>query len=163
MITTTNPRRGVTSETTIRETESAEVARQVDAAQAAAPGLERIGREGRAAVLDALAAELENRREHLVEVADSETGLSRARLESEIARSASQARLFGEALREGSYLEAMVDEAAGVAPEIRRMLVPIGPVVRSGMRRPPGGPPGPRAAPAACDVNFAPPPFERLE
>ncbi len=47
-------------------------------------------------------------------------------------RSASQFRLFADAVRDGAYLEAAIDHAAstplGPAPDIRRMLVALGPV-----------------------------------
>ena len=47
----------------------------------------------------------------LIGVADRETGLGAARLAGEVGRSAFQFRLFADALREGSYVEATIDHA----------------------------------------------------
>jgi NADP-dependent aldehyde dehydrogenase len=132
MITTTNPRTGQSSETELRTTSAAGVAEVVTRSVAAAAAFSDLGREGRAVALDAVADQVESRRAELVAVADDETALGHARLEGEVARTAFQFRLFATAVREGSYLEATIDSAAetplGPAPEIRRMLVPIGPV-----------------------------------
>ncbi|MCU1677251.1 MAG: aldehyde dehydrogenase, partial [Frankiales bacterium] len=50
----------------------------------------------------------------------------------EVTRSAFQFRMFADVVREGGFLEAMIDHAAstplGDAPDVRRLLVPIGPV-----------------------------------
>ncbi len=130
MLTTTNPATGETTDSGIAVT--ADVAAVVDRAQHAFTALAAEPRAWRADLLDALAAALEEHRDDLVALADSETGLGVARLTGEVGRSAFQFRLFAEALREGSYLEATIDHAGetalGPQPEIRRMLVPIGPV-----------------------------------
>jgi NADP-dependent aldehyde dehydrogenase len=69
----------------------------------------------------------------LHELCSRETGLSRARLEGELERTCVQLELFGDVVADGSYVEAIVDTAdpsAPVAPrpDLRRMLIPIGPV-----------------------------------
>ncbi len=67
-----------------------------------------------------------------IATAMSETGLAQARLNGEVSRSAFQFSLFATAVREGGFLEATIDHAGdtplGPAPDIRRMLVPLGPV-----------------------------------
>jgi len=132
MITTTNPRTGVSVDTGVEETTAAEVDALAQAADQAAAGLEGLGRGGRARLLDAIADSLEADREELVRAADDETGLGATRLDGELTRSIVQFRLFADALREGSYLEAMIDHGAdtplGPAPDLRRMLLPVGPV-----------------------------------
>ncbi|PZF81225.1 aldehyde dehydrogenase (NADP(+)) [Jiangella anatolica] len=99
------------------------------AAEAAAP-FEQAGRAGRADALDAVAAALEDDRDAIVSTADAETGLGPARLNGELTRTTYQLRLFGEVLREGSYVEATIDHAGdtpmGPKPDLRRMLVPVG-------------------------------------
>src|SRR3712207_8813319 len=64
--------------------------------------------------------------------ADRETALGTTRLNGELTRTAYQLRLFAEVLDEGSYVEAAIDPAGdtpmGPRPDLRRMLVPIGPV-----------------------------------
>lgn len=132
MITTTNPRTGTTTATEVEETSAQSVDALAVRAQNVAPALGGMGREGRARLLEAIADSLEDDRSALVRIADEETGLGEARLNGELSRSAFQFRLFAEALREGSYLEAMIDHAGdtplGPGPDLRRMLVPIGPV-----------------------------------
>lgn len=132
MITTTNPRTGVTRPIGIEETTAAQVDSLVRKAQGAVARLDGLGRAGRARLLDAIAEALEADRAELVRIADEETGLGEIRLSGELTRSAVQFRLFAEALREGGYLEAMIDHAGdtplGPAPDVRRMLVPLGPV-----------------------------------
>ena len=55
-----------------------------------------------------------------------------ARLTGEVARTTGQLRLFAAVIRDGGYLEAIIDharpEATPPQPELRRLLVPIGPV-----------------------------------
>lgn len=132
MVITTNPRTGVSADTEVEETTAAEVDALAEAAGHAAAGLEALGRDGRARLLDVIADSLEADREELVRTADDETGLGATRLGGELTRSIVQFRLFADALREGSYLEAMIDHAGdtplGPAPDLRRMLLPIGPV-----------------------------------
>ncbi|SCL22931.1 NADP-dependent aldehyde dehydrogenase [Micromonospora pallida] len=127
-----DPRTGQAVEVVAQETTTAEVDRLCAAALAATPGLEALGRAGRAALLRALADALEDRREDVVGVADRETALGQVRLNGELTRTCYQLRLFAEVLDEGSYLEATIDHAGdtpmGPRPDLRRMLLPIGPV-----------------------------------
>src|SRR5918993_5298154 len=91
-----------------------------------------MGRSGRTALLSALADALEARRDDVVALADRETALGATRLNGELTRTTYQLRLFGEVLRDGAYLEAAIDHAGttpmGPRPDLRRLLVPIGPV-----------------------------------
>ncbi|MEV0643655.1 aldehyde dehydrogenase (NADP(+)) [Phytomonospora sp. NPDC050363] len=114
------------------ETTPEQVDRLCRAAASAAEPLEALGRDGRASLLDALAEALEGAGDRIVAVADRETGLGATRLTGELARTCYQLRLFAEVLRDGGYLEATVDHAGdtpmGPRPDLRRMLVPVGPV-----------------------------------
>lgn len=98
----------------------------------AAPDLERLGRSGRALLLEAMAESLDGDRDHIVAEADAETALGATRLDGELNRTCYQLRKFAEVLREGAYLQASIDHARqtamGPRPDLRRMLVPIGPV-----------------------------------
>jgi len=83
--------------------------------------------------LDTAADEIEKLGAELIDTADAETGLGQPRLEGERGRTTSQLRLFGKLLREGSYVEAIIDSALperkpAPRPSIKRMLVPLGPV-----------------------------------
>lgn len=131
-LTTTDPRSGERTATDIEETSEEGVDAIVARATAAASDLAGRDRAWRADFLNALAAALEERRSDLVATAAAETGLTDARLNGELTRTVFQLRLFGDAVREGSFLEAAIDHAGdtpmGPGPDVRRMLVPIGPV-----------------------------------
>ncbi|KAA9161337.1 aldehyde dehydrogenase (NADP(+)) [Amycolatopsis acidicola] len=111
---------------------TSEVDSVVTAAASAARWAEDLPRDDRAALLEAMADELEADGDAIVELADRETSLGEKRLRGELTRTAYQLRLFGETVREGGYLEAVVDHAGdtpmGPRPDLRRMLVPLGPV-----------------------------------
>ena len=129
-LTTTDPRTGVTRPTDIPATDDAAVTGIAAAARAS--GLERMSRSARIAMLETVATALEDALDDLVAVAATETGLTEARLAGEVRRSAAQFRLFADVVRDGHYLEAAIDHAGdtplGAAPDVRRMLVPLGPV-----------------------------------
>jgi len=131
-ITTTDPRTGQTTETGIPATTDEQVAQIATAAAGAFAALRAHPRQWRAGLLLALADELEARRAALVATAQSETGLAEPRLGGELTRTVFQLRLFAEAVTEGGYLEAVIDHAGdtplGPGPDVRRMLIPIGPV-----------------------------------
>jgi NADP-dependent aldehyde dehydrogenase len=131
-VTSTDPRTGHVVATVAEETTVAQVDALCQLAAQVAPRLERLGRPFRAGVLRALADALEADRETIVGLADRETALGAPRLTGELTRTCFQLRLFADAVEEGGYLEAIIDHAGdtpmGPRPDLRRMLVPIGPV-----------------------------------
>ncbi|WP_020574412.1 aldehyde dehydrogenase (NADP(+)) [Actinopolymorpha alba] len=103
------------------------------AAEAARP-LADLRPAERAALLRGVADALDAAADKLVPLAMEESHLPEARLRGELARTTFQLRLFGEVLEEGSYLEAYIDPAdpdwgMGPRPDLRRMLVPLGPAL----------------------------------
>src|SRR5207248_8208882 len=71
--------------------------------------------------------------ERLLDRAAAETGLPPGRLESERARTVGQILLFAEWIEEGSWVEARIDRALPdrkpqPRPDLRRMLVALGPI-----------------------------------
>jgi 2,5-dioxopentanoate dehydrogenase len=111
---------------------AAHVDRALDAAAQAADAYRRFPAAGRAAFLDRIAEELE-RVEGLLEAAQRETALPPERLAGERARTAGQLRMFANLVREGSWVDARIDRALPdrtplPKPDIRRMLLPLGPV-----------------------------------
>ncbi len=104
----------------------------VATASAAAPAMARATGEQRARWLEAVADALDAAGGELVPIAIAETHLPEARLTGEVARTTGQLRLFAAVVRDGGYLEAIIDHARPDAtppqPELRRVLVPIGPV-----------------------------------
>lgn len=87
----------------------------------------------RAAFMRAIAAELEQCGDALIHTAMEETHLPEARLRGERARTQFQLTSYAKACEEGSWLEARIDTAipdkTPPKPDIRKMLVPLGPVV----------------------------------
>ncbi|TXK19022.1 aldehyde dehydrogenase (NADP(+)) [Homoserinibacter sp. GY 40078] len=86
----------------------------------------------RRALLRGIADVMDAGADELVTIAGEETALPEARLRGELARTTWQLRKFGDAVVEGSYLEAVVDHAdpsdVPPRPDLRRMLRPLGPV-----------------------------------
>ncbi|MEU7750265.1 aldehyde dehydrogenase family protein [Micromonospora sp. NPDC049101] len=132
VVSTVDPRDGRRRTTELTETDEPRLEVIANQASQAARWLSGLGRLGRADLLDAIATSLEARRGDLVAAAEAETGLSHARLDQELTRAAIQFRMFGDVLRDGGYVEAAIDHAAdtplGRGPDLRRMLVPLGPV-----------------------------------
>lgn len=87
----------------------------------------------RAEFMRAIAAELEASGDALLETAMEETNLPLARLKGERARTMFQLTSYAEACEKGSWLDARIDTAVPdktpPKPDIRKMLVPLGPVV----------------------------------
>lgn len=87
----------------------------------------------RAAFMQAIAIELENTGDGLITTAMAETHLPEARLRGERARTIFQLNSYAEACVRGEWLEARIDTAipdkTPPKPDIRKMLVPLGPVV----------------------------------
>ncbi len=126
-----DPRTGLAVGDPVPHTGTEEVDRLAATAAAAAPALASL--DGRADRLRAVAAALEESREELVETADRETALGPARLNSELTRASVQFELFADAVDEGSFLDIVIDLPDPSArpaprPDLRRMMVPIGPV-----------------------------------
>jgi acyl-CoA reductase-like NAD-dependent aldehyde dehydrogenase len=132
VVVTVDPRDGSRRETHLSETSDAELASLSGLWPDATQWLAELGRAGRAELLNTVAAALEAQRSELVSAAEAETGLTRARLDGELTRAVLQLQMFGDVLRDGGYLEAAIDHSGqtplGPAPDVRRMLVPIGPV-----------------------------------
>ncbi len=104
------------------------------AAQEAQLALKQINKDQKAGFLRTIALEVEVMGPELIERARAESGLPAARLQGEIARTTSQLRLFASLVEEGSWVNATIDRAQPERvplpkPDIRRMVVGIGPIV----------------------------------
>jgi NADP-dependent aldehyde dehydrogenase len=131
--TALDPRTGAPLAQEHREASSADVDAALTAAAAAAPQLAALTLDVRAALLDAVADALDADADLLVASADSETALGAARLTGELARTTGQLRAFADVVREGAHLGVVIDHADPTAtpprPDLRRTMVPLGPVV----------------------------------
>lgn len=108
--------------------QAVELARSAFASYRFATGLQK------AAFLRAIAEGIENLGEELVKTVMLESGLPEGRVTSERSRTCSQLRLFADLVEEGSWVEAVIDHGDPgrhpvPKPDVRRMLVPLGPVV----------------------------------
>lgn len=128
-----NPRTKAEHPWDFYEATTDDVKAAVDAAADAFEEMRLYSAEKIAGFLDLVVEEIDALGDELVQVSDSETGLGRPRLPGEQARTSNQFRAFARLLREGSYVEVIIDTAQperqpAPRPDIRRMLVPIGPV-----------------------------------
>lgn len=105
------------------------------AAAAARADFAALSGADRARALRGVADALDAAANELVPLANRETNLPmRPRLHAELERTTFQLRLMAETVAEGGYLEATLDSPdscwpAGGRQDLRRMLVPVGPVV----------------------------------
>ncbi|TDD16080.1 aldehyde dehydrogenase (NADP(+)) [Kribbella turkmenica] len=116
------------------DTTPAELEQALADAASAAPALGASEPAVRAGWIRAVADALDAAADELVPVAMRESSLPEARLRGEVARSSGQLRMFADVLDEGSLLEVVIDTADPDAkpvprPDLRRVLVPLGPVL----------------------------------
>lgn len=128
-----NPRTGAPVGGPVPHTSAQDLDRVARSAAAAAPAMAAMALTRRSDLLRAVAAALEDARDDLVALADAETALGPVRLSSELTRTRVQLELFADTVAEGSLVDAVIDTADPDAipaprPDLRRMLVPIGPV-----------------------------------
>ncbi|MFJ9555371.1 aldehyde dehydrogenase (NADP(+)) [Nocardiopsis sp. NPDC101807] len=119
--------------TTAPDTAPEELDAVLERAAAAAPLLAALTPGERAGLLRAVADALDGAADRLVPLAAEEAHYPEARCKGELGRTTFQLRLFAQTLEDGSYLEAAVDPAdpewGTPRPDVRRILVPLGPVV----------------------------------
>lgn len=87
----------------------------------------------RATFMKAIAKELDAAGDELIQIAMSETNLPEARLRGERARTIFQLNSYADACEKGDWLEVRIDTAipdkAPPKPDLRKTVVPLGPVV----------------------------------
>ncbi len=90
--------------------------------------------EQKAIFLETIAKEIEALGDALINTANEETNLPAVRLIGERGRTTMQLRMFAGMVREGSWVEASIDTAMpdrspAPKPDIRKLLIPLGPVI----------------------------------
>ncbi|MCI2266282.1 aldehyde dehydrogenase (NADP(+)) [Sediminivirga luteola] len=103
------------------------------AAEEAFESFSALAPEVHAAFIESIAANMEAAGEQIVERAMAESGLTRARLTGELARTTGQLRLFASVVRQGDHRGVRIDPALPERtplprPDIRQRMVPLGPV-----------------------------------
>lgn len=131
--TAIDPATGLVIDTVFYIATEAEVGRAVDLAALAFPLYRGLPAEARAKFLERIAEEIVELGDALLELASRETGLPLPRLTGERGRTVGQLRMFAALLREGSWVEARIDRALPdrqplPRADLRRMLLPLGPV-----------------------------------
>ncbi|HMP98526.1 MAG TPA: aldehyde dehydrogenase (NADP(+)) [Cyclobacteriaceae bacterium] len=116
------------------ESTTEEVNHSLNQAQLAFLSYKNFSGKKKASFLRAMADEIEGLGKDLVETAMRETNLPEARIVMERGRTTGHCRMFADLVEEGSWVEARIDTAipdrAPVPkPDLRKMLVPLGPVV----------------------------------
>jgi NADP-dependent aldehyde dehydrogenase len=111
-----------------------QVNQALEAAESAFHEYRRLSPERRANFLEKVADEILALGDALIERVHAETGLLKDRLTGERGRTVNQLRMFADLIREGSWVDARIDRAIPdrqplPKPDLRRMLIPIGPVV----------------------------------
>lgn len=111
-----------------------EVNKAVEKAHDAFAIYSKFSGERKASFLDAIATEMEVLSTELIERATLESGLPNGRFQGELGRTTGQLRLFASLLRDGNWVEAVIDSALpdrapAPRPDLRKMLTAVGPVV----------------------------------
>src|SRR5262249_46222640 len=103
-----------------------EAARALELAEESFPAYRNQSPEAIAEFLEAIAAGLEHLGSQLISRAQAETALPENRLISERARTTAQLRMFAALIREGSWVDARIDQAdpsrTPPKPDLRRLL-----------------------------------------
>ncbi len=131
---TFNPLINLENEQVYTEASDAEVDRAVALASTAFKEFRTVDTSKKAEFLDTIADEILALDDALVQVYCSETGLPEGRAKGERGRTVGQLRVFADLVREGSWVDATIDtEQPERTPfpkvDLRKMMVPIGPIV----------------------------------
>ncbi|NQU84178.1 MAG: aldehyde dehydrogenase (NADP(+)) [Mariniphaga sp.] len=111
----------------------AEVGEAVFAAKKAFQGYKSKTKDERATFLDAIAENILELGDQLIQRCMEETALPEARLQGERGRTVNQLKMFASVVREGSWVDARIDTAIPdrqpiPKSDIRQMQIPLGPV-----------------------------------
>ncbi|MDC9721791.1 MAG: aldehyde dehydrogenase (NADP(+)) [Urechidicola sp.] len=131
---TFNPQLNVENEMIFYETSTAEINKAVSLATSAFKEFRNISGIRKAVFLNAIADEILDLGDELINTYCSETGLPAGRAQGERGRTVGQLRSFAQLVDEGSWVEATIDTAQPdrepiPKPDLRKMLTALGPVV----------------------------------
>ncbi len=131
---TFNPKLNLENDHVFYEATEQEINEAVNKASKAFKEFRNFPREKKAAFLNAIAEEILALDDELVRVYCSETGLPEGRAKGERGRTVGQLRMFADLVLEGSWVNATIDTAIPdrtpvSKPDLRKMLIPLGPIV----------------------------------
>ena len=131
---TFNPLLNVENEICYYEATEQEINEAVTLATQSFKEFKKISGKLKAEFLNAIVDEILGLGDELMDIYCSESGLSESRANGELGRTINQLRMFADLVKEGSWIEASIDTALSdrspiSKPDLRRMLVPLGPVV----------------------------------
>ena len=131
---TFNPQLNIENPSVFTEATSEEIDQAVTLAREAFKKFSKISKEKKALFLNTIADEILALGDELIEIYCLESGLPEGRAKGERGRTIGQLRSFAELVADGSWVEATIDTAIPdrepiPKPDIRKMLVPLGPVV----------------------------------
>ena len=134
IFTTYNPVLNTKNSWTHTEASKEEINEAVTLASKAYEEFKNISGKDKAAFLNLIADELLALDNHLIKTYCLETGLPEGRAQGERGRTVFQLRSFAELVAEGSWVEATIDtpipdRTLASKPDLRKMNIPIGPVV----------------------------------
>lgn len=128
-----DPSNGLPLENVFYSATSEEIRKACELASKAFERFRNTKLNARAAFLRSIADGILSLGEDLIEMCHRETGLDKSRLEGERKRTVDQLRFFASIVEKGDYMEAVIEtgDATRVPvpkPDLRRMLIPLGPV-----------------------------------
>jgi NADP-dependent aldehyde dehydrogenase len=131
---TFNPQTNEENEIVYTEASEVEIQKAVELATAAFKGYATISGTKKSKFLNEIANEIEALGDELIRTYCAESGLTEERALGERGRTVYQLRTFANLVYEGSWVEATIDTADPIRQpipkaDIRKMLVPLGPVV----------------------------------
>lgn len=129
-----NPKTNTENPWVFYEATDPDIENAVSLAKAAFKTYSTLAGKKKATFLRAMADEIENLGDTLIEVYMTESGLPEGRAKGERGRTVGQLRMFAELVEKGDWVEASIDTAIPdrtpvPKPDIRKMLHPIGPIV----------------------------------
>ncbi|MDO9260830.1 MAG: aldehyde dehydrogenase (NADP(+)) [Flavobacteriaceae bacterium] len=132
--TTFNPKENIENQQVFFEASTNEINQAVELAHQAFQIYRTIEAAEKSKFLKTIADEILNLGDSLIHLIMKEAGLSYERIIGERARTLWQLQMFADLLEEGSWVDATIDTAQpqrtpNPKPDLRKMLIPIGPVV----------------------------------
>ncbi len=130
---TLNPKLNIENDTTFFEASDSEIKKSVELAFQAFKKYKLVSSVEKSKFLNQIADELNSISTDIVNIYCSETGLTEARCLAELTRTVNQLRSFSELLINGDFQEVSIDTSIPnrvpvPKPDLRKMLMPLGPV-----------------------------------